>query len=114
MYPLSNKPKITTKDIDIGYVMRYFAKSPASKDVIEIDKKQYEMFKYDAKFTTIELKWLISGLANDTVSKDGTIIFGTRHRNTVTIDTYNIKMPGLNKILRNPLEYFQGVDNRTE
>jgi len=112
--PLSNRPKITNKNIIDGQVIRYFTQHISTKAIIEIDSIQYEIFKNNPIFQLINFPWLISGLANDTIAVDGKIIYGVKHRNTVSINFYNERMPGLSRLLRNPLEYFQGVDNRTE
>ena len=112
--PLSNKPKITTTDIEKGFVSRYFVKLVSDFKVVEVDKKQYDEFKRNAFYQTLELPWLISGYANDTIAVDGKTIYGVRHKNQTTVNFYSRQMPGLSRILYNPLEYFQGVDNRTE
>lgn len=79
--------------------------------VTEIDKKQYEAFKNNVLYEKLELQWNISGFANDIVSTDNKIIYGTKHKNSVIIEFYNRKLPGLSRLLSNPLEYFQGVTN---
>jgi hypothetical protein len=112
--PLSNRPKITVNDVSLGYVMRYFAKHISMSKVIEIDKLQYDVFKLNPLYITLELKWMINGFANDTTSKDGKTIYGVKHQNEVTLNFAEQKMPGIKNFLRNPLEYFQGLDNRTQ
>jgi hypothetical protein len=111
--PLSNRPKITQTDILNQYVVRYFVKHISIPTIIEIDKKQYDIFGSNPLYTKIELKWIIAGFANDVTSKDGKIIYGAKRKNETTIDFYEKKFPGIKNVLRNPLEYFQGVDNRT-
>ena len=112
--PLSNKPKITQTDINNGYVTRYFVRHISTKVVTEVDKKQYDIFKQNTLYETIDFRWVITGYANDTLSTDNKIIYGTKHKNTVTTQFYDKKLPGLTRLLKNPLEYFQWVDNRTE
>lgn len=112
--PYTNKPKITQTDINNGYVMRYFVRNVSTKIVTEVDKKQYEAFKFNALHETLELQWNISGFANDKLSTDNKIIYGTKHKNTITVQFYEKRLPGLNRVLSNPLEYFQGVDNQTQ
>jgi hypothetical protein len=112
--PLTNKPKITQTDINNGYVTRYFVRNVSAKVVTEVDKKQYDTFKQNTLYETVDFPWLITGLANDVLAIDGKIIYGTKHKNTVTTVFYNKKMPGLDRLLINSLEYFQGVDNKTE
>lgn len=112
--PYTNKPKITQADINNGYVMRYFVRNLSTKLVTEIDKKQYEAFKNNVLYEKLELQWRITGFANDIITKDNKIIYGTKHSNTITTQFYDKRLSGLQRVLRNPLEYFQGVDNKTE
>lgn len=110
--PYTNKPKITQTDLINGYVMRYFVRNVSTREVIEIDKKQYEAFKNNVLYEKLDLQWRITGFANDIVSTDNKIIYGTKHSNTVTTQFYDKRLPGLQRILRNPLEYFQGTMNK--
>jgi len=112
--PYTNKPKITQTDLINGYVTRYFVRNLSTKEVIEIDQKQYEMFKTNVLYEKLDLQWRISGFANNILATDDNIIYGTKHSNTVTTQFYEKRLSGLQRILRDPLEYFQGVDNRTE
>jgi hypothetical protein len=112
MEPFSNRPTITQRDINNGYVMRYFVRNISTKVVTEVDVVQYTRFKRDVMFQTLEIQWLIAGYANDIISNDGKTIFGVRHKNTITTKIYDDVMSGLLRLLRNPLEYFQGVDNQ--
>lgn len=112
--PYTNKPKVTQDDIKNGYVMRYFVRNISTKIVTEIDKKQYEAFQTNVMHEKLELQWRITGFANNILATDKNIIYGTKHANTVTIQFYEKRFPGLQRILHDPLEYFQGVDNRTE
>lgn len=112
--PLSNRPKITPNDIVQGYVTRYFVQNISIPTIVEVDKKQYNVIKTDPNYITIDIKWIISGYSENITSTDGKIVYGAKHKNQVTVNWYNKKMPGLNRVLRNLLEYFQGVDNSTE
>jgi hypothetical protein len=114
MSPLSYKPKLTPSDITRGFITRYFAQNISTKKITEINRTQYEQFKFDSLYSVFTIQWIISGLANDTISKDGKTLYGVRHNNTTTTNFYNNKYSGLNRILRNPLEYFIGVDNKTQ
>jgi hypothetical protein len=107
--PLSNKPKITQSDIDRTYVMRHFVQNTSTKQIVEVDKRQYEIFKTKAFYVLLDFKWVITGEANNITAIDGTTIYGTRHKNQTSIEWYNRRMPGLNRILVNPLEFFYGT-----
>jgi len=109
--PLSNRPKLTQQDLDIGYVMRYFVQNVSTKAITEIDTTQFAKFQTNPWYETLQLEWYIMGLANDKQAKDGKLLYGTRHKNTVTTVFYNERMPGLIRKLRNPLEYFNGIYN---
>lgn len=112
--PLSNKPKITQKDISIGYVIRYFVQNISIPKIIEVDQKQYNVIKRDPYYKTIQLKWMINGNLNDTVSINGQVIYGTKHQNQITVNRYEQQMSGLSRILSNTAEYFKGVDNNPD
>ena len=112
--PYSNRPKITQTNLNNGYVTRYFVRNVSTKVITEVDEKQYEVFKNNTLHETIQFPWMIAGVANNQLSTDNKIIYGTKHKNTVTTNFYEDRMPGLKRVLSNPLEYFQGVDNRTE
>jgi len=112
--PYTNKPKLTQNDLTNGYVMRYFVRNLSTKEVTEIDKKQYEEFKTNVSYEKLDLQWRISGFANNKLATDNNIIYGAKHSNTVTTQFYEKRLPGLQRILRNPLEYFQGTNNKEE
>ena len=107
--PRSNRPKITERNITDGYVMRYFVKQISSKKVIEVDKNQYDVFKNNPFYQNLEMKWVIGGYDKDITSADGQMIYGAGHRNEVSLDFYEKKMSGLKRVIRNPLEYFNGT-----
>jgi hypothetical protein len=112
--PYTNKPKLTQNDLTNGYVMRYFVRNVSTKVVTEVDKKQYEAFKTNMLYEKLELRWLVTGFANNKLAIDNNVIYGTKHKNTVTTQFYENRLPGLQRILKNPLEYFQGIDNSPE
>lgn len=111
MIPLSNRPKVSNEDITNGYVLRYFVRNTSSGVITEIDKKQYEAFRGNPQYKTLVLTWEIAGFANNWQGSDGKTLYGTRHKNLATIDFYDRQLPGLKRILRNPLEYFFGIMN---
>lgn len=111
--PLSNRPKISANDISRGFVMRYFTKLIADRiRVYEIDEKQYNTFKKDKQFITIQLPWIIAGNDVDYPGTDGSVIVGAKTRNEKIIEYYSKQIPTLPKVLKNPLEYFFGTTNR--
>jgi hypothetical protein len=112
--PLSNRPKITQADIDNGFVIRYFVRNLSTRAITEVDNAQYIAFQSNPLYQTLQLSWIITGRAYDTVAVDGKLIYGAEHKNLVTITFYDTKMPGLIRLLNNPLLYFNGVYNKTD
>jgi len=95
--PLDVRPIITSTDITRGYVTRYFAQASSTRRIYEIDKQQYNTFSLDPYYTTVKLPWV---LVDDGISTAGS-------KNTKVIEYYNKKIPGLNRKLRNTVEYLQ-------
>jgi hypothetical protein len=108
MYPISNRPKITQQDIARGYVSRYFVKYLNSKKIVEVDKQQYFKFVTNTSYQTIEIKWIIGGYDNDTLVNRDQILYGAETQNKNQKEIYNQIMPGVARMLPNPLEYFSG------
>lgn len=113
--PMSTRPKIGKLEIDVGYVFRYFAQHVSTKQITEIDAIQYERIKVGQPFyQVLKITWFIGGAANNSTTNDGKVLYGTRHKNSITVEYYDKKMPGLKIMLPNPLEYFAGIDNPTQ
>lgn len=106
--PLTSKPKITNLDVIRGYVTRYFVRMVSGRKVIEVDKAQYENFKTNPFYQTVQVNWIINGNDEDITTSDGKVLRGVKHQNSVLIEYYNTDMPGIASILRDPLEYFSG------
>lgn len=112
--PLDNRPKITTNDIQAGFITRYFLQNISTMRIVEVDKKQYDVFRRNSQYKALQIKWIITGNANITVTSNNRIVYGAQYKNFITIRNNERNMPGLSRTLRNPLEYFQGVDNRIQ
>lgn len=106
--PLTSKPKITSVDVNRGYVTRYFVRMVSSRKIVEVDKAQYENFKSNPFYQTTQINWIINGNDEDIITSDGKTLRGVKNQNLVLIDYYNSEMPGITSVLRDPLEYFSG------
>lgn len=104
--PFSNRPKITKESVSSGYVTRYFTKPINENKITEIDQKQYDRFINNPYFQSIQLLWYIKGSKDDTKDLDGRTIRGVRSRNQEITKFYETKLPGLSRMLLNPLEYY--------
>ncbi len=107
--PYGTRPMITQKDATIGYITRYFIQFLSNKTVIEVDKTQFDKFAMLSSYKGLFFKWYINGKIEDTSSEKG-----VRSKNTATLDYYKTLMPELNVIIRNPLQYYVGLDTPAE
>ena len=103
--PLDARPIITEADIRRGSVLRYFAQSVSTRKIYEIDRVQFNIFKKDPYYVTLQLPWIITGKLESTVVNNNTVL-GVREQNERIVNFYNRTMPGLTRKLRDPLEYF--------
>ena len=97
--PYGTIPKITRNDVDVGYVVRYFIQLLSNKNVIEVNKTQFDKFSKLPPYKGISFKWYIAGLNQN-----------VRSKNQVTMDYYIKSTPELKYILVGPLQYYLGVD----
>lgn len=104
--PSEARPKITELDIRRGYIKRYFVQLISTKKIYEVDKTQYDFFSANPYYSVMVLSWIIAGDINTTVVDNYTKL-GIIDQNNNIIEYYNKKMSGLNRKLRNPLEYVQ-------
>lgn len=111
IYPYPTKPTVTQNDITAGYINRYFLKNTANKKITEVTQYQYNTLRVNPLYEGIQLKWIIKGNLEDTTSRDGIVIRGTRYQNEEIVKFYNERMPGLSRILNNPTEFFYGTVN---
>ena len=106
----SSRPNITERDLVVGFIMRYFVQNISTKKIMEVNSEQYEMAKSNPLYSTVEIKWIIMGIDENTLATNGQVIYGVKHNNQASINFYNKRMPGLNKMFTGPLEYFNGTN----
>lgn len=106
MEPLANKPKILKKNIDDGYVIRYFVRHVSSRTITEIDQEQYNIFKTNRLYETVTIKWFIVG--SDAIDKNtATIGLYTDPEKFIISVSQNTPtmLIGLRGMLRSPKEF---------
>tara|TARA_R110000851_G_scaffold110225_3_gene232865 strand:+ start:294 stop:926 length:633 start_codon:yes stop_codon:yes gene_type:complete len=104
---------ITNENISIGYLTRYFVKKYDNNKIQEIVKKSYDEISNNISdkklYTVIKLKWYISGQKQDTTQ--GVVLNrGVASKNLQQIKAANIKLPGINNVLTNTLQYYTDTD----
>lgn len=109
MPPIHNRPSITQNDVQRGYVTRYFVQNVSRRNIVEVDRRQYDQYRNDPFYQCVDLQWVITGNDRTVTLKSGVSILGVFERNTVTVDFFSLRMPGLRDLLKNPLQYFSGT-----
>ena len=113
-YPVPYYPVIKESDYEDGFVWRYFARRSNDSDspIVEITKKQYDSHGNKesgldwALYSTIKLKWKISGLKEDLKNPNGLVIEKSiAHSNYDIIKLKNKKMEGLDERLTNVMQF---------
>lgn len=88
-------PKPTTPDYNHGKIARFFVKKINEVSIIEVDRQNYKSTT-PMLYEKAELWWMISGYFDEVVSK-----------NKKTLKASRDIMPGLEKKLINPSQFFK-------
>jgi hypothetical protein len=104
-FPSTSNPIITKGDLERGSIIRYFVKHTSRQTVTEINSEQYNIFKNNPYYIVVKLPWIIVG----PLSSDGSGKLSVDEQNLKIINYYNKKMHGLNRKLRDTLEYYTGT-----
>ena len=104
---------VTSDDIKLGYMTRYFVKKYDNETIFETNSKSFKDMAsniMDKKlYTIVELKWYISGQKTD--SSNGPVkLLGVVTKNLNQIKLAIKRMPGISNKLSNPLEYYTDID----
>jgi hypothetical protein len=105
--------QITSADINQGYIIRYFIKRINEQAILEIDNVQYTKYisnEFDTNmYVATKMYWFISGESDD-VYKNGVLVKGVVTKNQTQIKQAEQQVPGLSKLLSNPLQYYTDTD----
>jgi hypothetical protein len=111
--PTSIFVKLSTTDIKMGVIKRYFMKRYDSLNIIEVDAAQYKMWqsgKIDKNiYTAVMIDWFIAGPVNDT-TQHGVNLPGVQTKNIKQIKYANTVCPGMITYLTNPLQFYTDTD----
>ena len=111
--PITYKPIISPSDYKLGYIDRYFLKKRNEQKFIEIDESQYKSWErgtidsnvYDA----LNFRWFISGNIQD-IKLGDVVQYGIITKNTRQIQYAQQQLPGIQNILKDPLQYYTDTD----
>ena len=111
--PNSSTPVITNKETKTGKVRRYFYKRYDNEKVFETNQSTYQNIqrnRIDKKLYKIAtIDWFISGEKQD-VNKNGAVIAGVVTKNSRQIKQVSKTLPGISKLLTDPLQYYTDTD----
>lgn len=88
-------PTPTDEDYSNGGINRYFVRKINETSIIEVDRQNYKSTT-PMLYEKAELWWMISGYVDEVVSK-----------NKKTLKSSRDVMPGLEKKLINPVQFFK-------
>jgi len=106
VYPVYNKPYPQSNDYEAGFIYRYFVKKINDKVIYEISKDNYKDVSPNI-YAKISVEWRISGQRNDVFKNKIKIYNGVYEYNLRQINKYKKYIPGLENVLRDPLEFWR-------
>ena len=104
-YPVYNKPLPQKNDYETGFIYRYFVKKINDKTIYEISKENYVDVSPNI-YAKISIEWKLTGKKYNVFQNKIKIYDGVYDHNIAQINKYKQYLPGLEKILRNPLEFW--------
>jgi hypothetical protein len=110
--PVSALNAPTAEQFKAGSYTRYFIKKVNESKIIEIDASQFELWQSNqfdpAMYTAIKMQWYISGPIEDT-RPTLVLHLGVRTKNLNQIAAAETTLPGISKVLTDPLQYYSDV-----
>ena len=104
---------ITTENIASGMLNRYFVKKYDNETIFETDKATYDSISnnlIDRKLYKFrQIKWYITGPKQDQFTA-GATEKSVVTKNTEQINLAKVKLPGILKLLTDPLQYYTDTD----
>jgi hypothetical protein len=105
--PVPIKPVVTQQDGTAGYITRYFIKSVNDKNlVVEVDKKQFDTFGKNPRFSVTSLNWTIVGKKETITLNNGANIYGVADTNRITTSEVDLTFGGLRMYITSYLEHW--------
>jgi hypothetical protein len=105
--------QITSADINRGYIIRYFIKRINEQSILEIDNVQYTKYmsnEFDTNmYVATKMYWFINGVSDD-VQENGVLVKGVVTKNQTQIKQSEQQVPGLSKLLTDPLQFYTDTD----
>ena len=102
-------PKPTDQDYVQGFITRYFVKRVNGDEstVKELDQTTYDGLQDNPLYIIEEGVWYITGVVEDITLTGGMVIPGVSTNNRATISRINKTIPGVDRYLRDPLQFYK-------
>ena len=108
-------PIPTDADFDFGEIRRFFSQqvNQLFGEIVEIAKGTFDGLQSKSLFITVEIRWKVSGLAEDVTSIDpitgveSVDVLGVRNANEAAVKQAAKVMPAIINKLTNPLQLWR-------
>jgi hypothetical protein len=101
-------PNVTDSDYSKGWISRYFVQKTNDKrsSIYEVNYSEFIRIKYNTLFTSVIIKWRISGPKTTQYDSNGNVLDkGVSESNRISISLVNDKIPNLKFYLPNLLQF---------
>jgi hypothetical protein len=90
--------------MDKGSITRYFIKHISQHNIIEINLEQYNTFKNDPYYITVQFPWVIKGTVFS-YTINGRRVLSVGEQNKKIVEFYSKRMPGLERKIKNLTQF---------
>jgi hypothetical protein len=101
-------PNVSDSDYSKGWISRYFVQKTNDKrsSIYEVNYSEFIRIKYNTLFTSVIIKWRISGPKTTQYDSNGNVLDkGVSESNRISISLVNDKIPNLKFYLPNLLQF---------
>ena len=106
-FPSTYLPTPQKKDYEYGWITRYFIGKKNQQIIIETNARDYNSTD-QAFFVKGKIDWQISGRKNNLYKDQILIDSGVQEYNLLQINSLKKTLPGIEIVLSNPLQFWQG------
>lgn len=105
--PVNYIPTITQKDLDLGYIDRFFVGKINYFDAYETNNKDYNLAN-SSYYNKVKIKWKITGPEFNKYSGKMLETTGVVNYNVLRIKQASIYIPNIQIVLNNPKQFWRG------
>jgi len=106
-FPCTYIPRPQKKDYEYGWITRYFVGKKNQQIIIETNARDYNSTDLTF-FSKGKIDWQISGRKNNLYKDKILLNSGVQENNLLEINSLKKKLPGIEIVLSNPLQFWQG------